>query len=165
MRILPLITKTVIAKGKLSLLSCFLLIGCLPRGETKSLDEILSASRTRFYRSAESSIKENVSATLKTLAASLDSVIKNEPAGSTSSDLKAVKEDIAKRLEELTSRAGYTSRPALNEITKQWYAAANAVGDTTRLKAIDKLLVTRTFNLLASELRGVKFAVGERDRA
>jgi hypothetical protein len=61
---------------------------------------------------------------------------------------------VGKALSELTTYAGYTTRPALGELAEQWIGLkASAEAPSTRL------LISRTYGVLASELEAVGFAI------
>lgn len=131
------------------------IVGCGPRGETKSLDEVVAGARSSFYQRAEvvkdAEVKDELAQAARLLEASIDSPL---------DDSSARSERIAQILQSLTTRAGYTSRPALGELQSQWLAGAEG-GMTSEA---GKLLAARTFSLLASELDGIGFALKEREK-
>jgi hypothetical protein len=128
-------------------------VGCNPRGETNSLSDVAGAAELRFSRAYDSS---EIDKTESASAASLRSVVDSlKVVGGAGSAVAADRyQQLGRSLDELATYAGYTSRPAIGELSEQWLgleAAANA--PSTRL------LVSRTFGVLASELEGVGFAI------
>lgn len=127
--------------------------GCKPRGETKTLEEVVRGAEDRFHRVysaevSEGSKKVEVVASLKSVADTLGDL---RTASGTIPDKYAL---IGRTLSDLAIHAGYTSRPALGELSEQWlglHAAAEAPNT--------RLLISRTYGVLASELEAVGFAV------
>lgn len=127
-------------------------IGCNPRGETNSLRDVAGNAEARFsqaYVSSEVEQTEFASVPLRSVVDSLKVV------GASGSAVAADRyQQIGRSLGELASYAGYTSRPAMGELSEQWLALeAAADAPSTRL------LVSRTYGVLASELEGVGFAI------
>ncbi|WKZ56351.1 MAG: hypothetical protein QY326_06350 [Bdellovibrionota bacterium] len=85
--------------------------GCGPRGETKSLDEVLSLARDRYQTALEGVNETELRSSLDELSSRLDMM--SSTSGSLVSDAKSV----SKLLADLTSRAGFTARPALAELS------------------------------------------------
>lgn len=128
-------------------------IGCNPRGETKTLDEVFRAAEGRFYQvyRADGAGKGQpaVSSSLRVVVDTLKEI---ESAGEQS--LTDRYGAVGKALSELTTYAGYTTRPALGELAEQWIGLkASAEAPSTRL------LISRTYGVLASELEAVGFAI------
>jgi len=132
-------------------------IACGPRGETRSLDEVVANARELFYSNSEGKLAPEVKEELVEVAKRLDMVASN----SNSSAQNAA--DIARYLDQLIAKAGYTSRPALGELFNQWTALANAP-EGTIYKPSERLLAARTFFALGSELEGVRFSLEEREK-
>jgi hypothetical protein len=70
----------------------------------------------------------------------------------------------ARLLATLVTKAGYTSRPSLGELSAQYRKLAadlNAAAGTENEQVVStaRLLVARTYSLIASELETVRFAV------
>jgi hypothetical protein len=110
-----------------------------------------------FYSNSEGNLTPKVKDELVEVAKRLEKVVSN----SVSSSQNAA--DIARYLDQLIAKAGYTSRPALGELLNQWTALANAPEGTT-YKPSERLLAARTFFALGSELEGVRFSLEERER-
>jgi hypothetical protein len=143
-------------KNLLSGLVFVLLLGCQPRGETKSLSEVLAGEKARFYAEAERKLPKDVQSELTQAATALEE-LEVKRAGD---EVTRSADSLILALRSLNLRAGYTTRPALNELLKQWKALQNEnqlVGSTSRL------LIARTYGLLSSELKGVRFALKERE--
>ena len=130
-------------------LSC---TGCLPRGETRTLDEVLTTARERFQRVEQTAVGSDVAQTIKQISARMEGTIQASAGDSAREDLRQVGD----MLDSLILRAGYTSRPALGEISAQLRALGAAQHVET---AQVKLVVARAYGLLASELETTKFAI------
>jgi len=130
--------------------------GCLPRGETRSLDQVYQSSKQRFYARSEGDLPSGVGEDLKTIAGNLEQAAHTPASGPLASQ-------VAKTLETLTFKAGYTSRPAFGEIIKQWRAVEAHPPQSSRSQSSITLLASRTFSVLASELGGVRFSLGDRE--
>lgn len=130
------------------------LSGCQPRGETKTLEEVVRGSEDRFHRVYSSGVpagqtNADVSNLLKSVADTLKEL--RTAASGVASDRYAL---VGRTLSDLASHAGYTSRPALGELAEQWLGlTASADAPNTRL------LISRTYGVLASELEAVGFAI------
>ena len=133
-----------------------LLVGCGPRGETRTLDEVVKSARERFYVSSEGKMPADVQMELTAVASRLDKVL-----DSSATPLEVA--EIPKVLDGLITKAGYTSRPALGELLSQWVARSE-ISKEAASAASDKLLVARTFSALGSELKAVRFALAEREK-
>ena len=135
-------------------------IGCGPRGETKSLDEILKVSQD-YFKDVSSKVPSNklsseVSESIKTLNDKLSSVLGSNDININKESLK----DVLNILNKLTVGAGYTSRAQLGEISSQY----NEIIQSGNLNEnVKKLIVSRTYSLIASELEGVRFSLKDRE--
>jgi hypothetical protein len=116
---------------------CF--VGCGPRGETKTLDEVLANAKLRF-------VKVGISGSSQEVQGILGEVQKNL-------------ETIASSLNSLVSKSGYTVRPSMGEIMAQYRALAEQAGHGSVSAAQLKLLAARTYELIASELETTRFGV------
>lgn len=133
--------------------------GCAPRGETQTLSDILSQQQVRF-RSAE--IKAGnvpVKAQLEQLAQKLTSIENvQDPTA-----LKPVTGELRAALAALLPHAGYTVRPALTEIVNQYQALSEGSALTTDPSLAGspeiRLLIARTYSVLATELETSKFSL------
>ncbi len=138
------------------------------RGEVKSLDIVLSRAKQRFETLKKSASKD-VTPILTTAIAAMESL-------SVDSDSKliAVKvTQVASALDELVYHSNYTVRPAMTELALQYRRIAENKGiPKTKLArsvsvtpsvsakhefATIKLLLARTYSLLASELESSRF--------
>lgn len=140
--------------GLLAGLVCLSLVSCGPRGETKTLDEVLQLAKERFNRVSSVTTGTDAAANIKSLMGMLNSASSMDSAS-------AVQQltQIADALTALVSHASYTVRPAMTEIINQYrvMAAMNSNGYPSAGQI--RLLVARTYGVLASELETAKFGI------
>jgi hypothetical protein len=131
--------------------------GCAPRGETNTLDEILRASKERYLSASKNTPSSpEVSGKLKELDGLLNSLESPKDASTINVNSQAV----AGALQPLILHAGLTSRPALTEISEQYRAfSAKDLRDFAAQRSAMRLLVSRTYSALASELEAVRFSL------
>lgn len=129
-------------------LAMIVFVGC--RGESKSLDEILSLAKSRYESSRKAEVSEAVASHLQSLDSSLSDFI------SSSVTAKDKAKEIATLLDALTKKAGPTSRQPLHELTMQLLSAQSIENEAER-----KLLASRIFGALSAELETVKFRYEE----
>ena len=127
----------------------FSLISCAPRGEHKTVDEILKISKNRFSLVAD---KSNIDELRKTV-----SLLEKLTSDSRGSNLKTNTQEVAKLLNELNKKSAFTVRPAMREIILQYLAIANNKESDLYNFASTKLLVSKTYSLIASELETTAF--------
>ncbi|NBW40170.1 hypothetical protein EBR25_04095 [bacterium] len=152
------------------------LASCAPRGETKSLDEVFQIAKARYERGlASAELSTETSEKLTQLTGIMDSLLQ------ASSDNEVV--EAATRAEallgELVTQSAYTNRPAMGEISKAYRSLTGLSGrevplsvsaDPSTSRAVQdaggitnadtrKLLVARSYNLLAQELETTSFQV------
>lgn len=129
--------------------------GCAPRGETRNLDEILNSSREKFQTElVRAPLASETKQSLSQLQATLDKLSGQASPG----ELKAGADEAAKIIDVLIPKAGYTSRPALDELSRQLahiQVDSNSRGNAARAK----LLASRAYFAVASELQGMRFAL------
>lgn len=129
--------------------------GCAPRGEGKSVDEVLQSHRQKF---ATAMAAANVSGEARTHLDKVQTEL-TELVASASSAVPVKSQEIAAELRALVPHSGFTTRPALSELIDQ-YTVIGAVTDTRTLGSSQvKLLVARTLGLLTSELETTKLAL------
>ena len=130
-------------------------VGCGPRGESHTVEQILTDARSA-YQSVSGKASAETSAGLKFLTASLDRVAGLGGGG----EARAISAEIATMLTELSPKAGYPARPAMAELINQYRAVASNSASTVSIGAPSlKLLAARTYALVASELETTKFKV------
>lgn len=135
-----------------SLASC-LTVGCAPRGESHTVDEIFSDAKSGYVE-ASGKAPADMGTSLKTLSGSLDRLAGLGGGG----DARQVSGEIAGTLATLSAKAGYTARPALAELINQYRNIADTSGSPTTLGAPNlKLLAARTYSLLTAELTTSQF--------
>ncbi len=134
------------------------LAACQPRGETKSLDEVVSLARQRYgqsYEKASSQLDPAVSQSIARVQKSLEMII----AFGATAPLGEYAREVEGGLQELQYKVGYTTRPSLAELIKQYrFMGAEKEGGPPSAAAA-KLLASRTFHLMASELETTRFAL------
>lgn len=137
-------------------LSCVALvstIGCAPRGESHTVDQILSDARAS-YNEVSAAVSGDVGASLKGLTGSLDKLAGLGGGG----DPRQVAAGVVDSLTTLGLKAGMTQRAAIAELTNQYRTIATAQGAPIALGAPNlKLVVARTYSLLSAELASTKF--------
>ncbi|NDC39788.1 MAG: hypothetical protein EBZ48_17440, partial [Proteobacteria bacterium] len=133
-----------------------LLVGCAPRGETKSLQEVLDIARNHYVELTRAQESETLKGTLIELARNLEDMVSANGAGA---QVAQASGNVASKLSQLVHTAGYTSRASIGEILLQHRVL---VEDATRSEvngARVKLLVARTYSVISSEVETTKFAV------
>ena len=127
----------------------FSLSSCAPRGENKSVDQVLSIQNTR-YNTAKGSA--NVDAQVGDLLSKVEAKLKIMADG----DVKELNiiSDTSVLLNQLIEKAAFTTRPALNEIIVQYRALSGSQVSNAQMK----LLAARTYSVLSSELETTKFS-------
>lgn len=137
----------------LTVAACLLgvLVACGPRGESKSLDELLGAAKQRFSRADAQQLDEAVGKQVQRLQAQLAILEQQDKFGPGPFLI------IAQELSALEEHAGYTSRPSISELTDQFRLLGSEVGQADSAKV--KLMLSRAYNLLASELETTRFSV------
>jgi hypothetical protein len=130
-------------------------VGCQPRGESHTLEQILSDARSNYSLvSAEPS--PEVGAFLNQLKANLDKLAGLGGGG----DARDLAGEVAGILGELTQKAGFTARPAMTELMNQYKVIADGTGSPVSIGAPNlQLLAARTFSLLTAELSTSKFSL------
>lgn len=131
------------------------LVGCAPRGESHTVDQILNDARSS-YASTKVDVPSDVGSSLTTLTGSLDKLAGLGGGG----DSRQIAGSVADTLGALVSKAGFTQRPQMSELMNQYRSVAGAQGAPTTLGAPNlKLLVARTYTLLSAELTSTKFRI------
>lgn len=131
------------------------LVSCAPRGENQSVDQVFKNQHEKFTSQVKQvQLKDNVAGTLQSLTTSLDHLA----AANDTSAIASTAGTVSENLSALILNAGYTSRPAITELTNQ-YRALSESKETESNKAAVKLLIARTYSALASELETTKFAL------
>lgn len=130
-------------------------LGCAPRGESHTVDQILNDARSA-YKEVSVQVAPEVDSALKTLTQSLDRLAGLQGGG----DARQVSSGVVDNLSGLVSRAGYTQRAAMTELINQYRTISTSQGAPLTLGAPNlKLVVARTYTILSSELASTKFKV------
>lgn len=155
--------KTIMKVIRFSLLCLILgsLLACAPRGETRSLDQVLEAARERYGAVSNVPVDPHVGQSLKAITQHLADLEK--PLALPQFSQKSAM--VADLLDSLDRKAGYTSRASLADIANQYRGLSSQANgqsniDANAQLARARLLVARTYGLLASELETTKFAIG-----
>jgi len=130
------------------------LTGCMPRGETKTLAEVLSSAQARYSDVSKAGLPADVTAVLDKVSADLQALTASDDVAGAAEKVAAVGDSIA----GLVNKAGFTSRAALNEISLQYRALGSGAADSITPAQV-KLLASRTYSVLAAELETTKFAL------
>lgn len=134
----------------------FCVVSCAPRGETKSLDEVLDNSRMLYRSHHLDSINQDLSARINGATGAVE---KSIAALSDREQLVLTLAGISADLAMLTTHAGVTSRPAMSELATQYRELAAVDGDQPITEGQVKLLGARTYLLLSSELSTTRFSL------
>lgn len=148
-------------RNKLVRLCCIAAIstsvfGCLPRGESHSLDQVFNDARGSYIsESLAGGAPAEVSEQLKRVTVALDGF-----AGVNGVTVAPPScNELADTLQGLSTHANYTVRPALAEIVNQ-LRGLEAGGKKVEVGTPTvKLLASRIYTLLTSELTTTKFKV------
>jgi hypothetical protein len=127
--------------------------GCGPRGESHTVDQILSDARGA-YQQVSTAASGDAANSLKSLSTSLDKLAGIGGGG----DAKAVSGEIVATLTGLSTKVGYTVRPALAELVNQYRLVSEDKGASVGAPNL-KLLVARTYSLITSELKTSQFKI------
>ena len=146
-----------------ALVAAWFITGCQPRGETKTVREIVELSQERYAAvgSELTSLSPDVSSALGKVTSHLESLlgaVSKQEGAVDIRELGARPVEVATLLEQLLTRAGYTARPALDQLSQQ-YRMLGSTGEHAVSAATLELLVSRTYGTLASELESTKFRV------
>ncbi len=129
--------------------------GCQPRGESHTVEQILSDARSGFS-AVRVEPAAQVGAILNQLKTDLDKLAGLGGGG----DARELAGDVSGILGELVQKSGFTVRPAMTELMNQYKAIADQTGAPVSIGAPNlQLLVARTFSLLTAELSTSKFAL------
>jgi hypothetical protein len=130
-------------------------MGCQPRGESHTLEQILSDARSGYSAVGVAPAAE-VGTILNQLKTDLDKLAGLGGGG----DARELAGEVSGILGELVQKAGFTVRPAMTELMNQYKAIADGSGAAVSIGAPNlQLLVARTFSLLTAEMSTSKFAL------
>ena len=136
--------------------ACLLLFtGCAPRGESKSLSEVLLLARKSYAAQPKSDLPSEVQDRLSELSQGMERVLKalGSDSGASAENLH----DIGDGLAAILKRAGHTSRPGMTELSNQFLH----LGESNKYSEPQvRLLIARTYSALASELETNRFRFG-----
>jgi len=133
-------------------LTAFVLSACGPRGESRPLDDILESSKQRYNMVRRTEVPAEVRETLDRSVTRLEDLLREVEIAENASDISI-------DLLTLTEHTGYTNRPSMFELIKQYQAMSERASQTGVNQASVKLLVSRTYALLASELETTRFSL------
>lgn len=121
---------------------------CAPRGESNSLDQVYSDALKDFQSASKDKLPTTVQADFAFVEKSLSDL--------SAADFKQPKDlapKMAKVLVKMSRHSGYTARPSFGELANQYQSLADRKVPTAAVK----LLVARTYSLLAQELDSTAF--------
>ncbi|MBX7139215.1 MAG: hypothetical protein K1X83_14670, partial [Oligoflexia bacterium] len=118
-----------------------------------TLQQVLETARARYAAAGTTGLEEGTSANLTKVVAELQAL----EGGADGAALKQHASQVASLLSGFERSAGYTTRPSLAEMVVQYRNLATAERGTSA--ATLKLVVARTYNVLASELEGARFGI------
>ena len=150
--------KTLILVLCLCLIS---LVGCGPRGETKTLAEVLSLAKESFAQAVAHVSDAQVKAQVSEVSTNLEKILADSASanGNAGAAVSTSTVAIADKLGELVKVAGFPTRPAMGELATQFRVLSTDAGKGAVNPARVKLLAARTYSLLASELETTQFSV------
>jgi hypothetical protein len=97
-----------------------------------------------------------MNATLTGISASLDKIAGQGGGG----DVRQLSASLADGLTSMLPKAGFTQRPAMTELIKQYRQIADASGTQVAAGAANlKLVAARTYALLSAELTSTNFRI------
>ena len=143
---------------KLAVISILVLLcSCQPRGETKSVDQVLEYEKARFSTASSVSLAPDIKASLGKTQELLEELLSEWNTPALSKDAVGV----AELLGTLVGHAGVTARPAFDEIIREYRALGELPpeADVKTESGRIRLLVSRTYGLLASELQSRGFSL------
>lgn len=129
------------------------LVSCAPRGESKSVAQLLADAKAKYSSTSKAGLDAGVDKSLTDLVAKLAVIEKGDDAAAVKNSAK----EVALILNPLVEKAGYTQRPAMNELAQQFMALSESSADHASLSGSSRLLASRTYMLLAAELETLKF--------
>lgn len=137
----------------LLLLSCWF-CSCTPRGETHTLDQILDSARARFNKVALNAVDDSTDSQINALVSKMESLL--EKPSTIEQQGRGALTALADELGNVTTKAGFTSRPALGQVAEQYRSLSN---DEKISSDQVKLLLFRTYSVLAAELETNRFGI------
>ncbi len=129
-------------------------LGCGPRGESHTLDQVFSDARTEFNAVATANVPGDVATSLKQVAADLDKLAGIGGGG----DAKEISQAVANSIDSLIEKSGMTQRASMTELVNQYRSVGSAAAVSVGAPQL-KLLTARTYTLLKSELISTKFGL------
>jgi hypothetical protein len=126
------------------------------RGETKSLTEVFDTAKHQYQSQNVKDLAPEVSTVLASVNGGLDNLVSASSAGQNpaATDINKQGEQVADALLSIVNKCGFTVRPAMGELISQY----RSLGSSGSVNAGGvKLLVSRTYQLLSSELETTRF--------
>ncbi len=132
-----------------------LVSGCGPRGESHTVEQIFSDARAGYTKMA-SKASPDMNTSLSGIASSLDKLAGQAGGG----DVRQLSANLADGLTAMLPKAGFTQRPAMTELIKQYRQIATTSGTQVTAGAPNlKLVAARTYSLLSAELTSTNFRI------
>ena len=140
--------------GRLAIIFVLVLFvaACQPRGETKSVDEVLSYEQQRFETLPVDAEDES---RLNSLRSSLKDILSDWNTPHLIKDINLVSKDLS----DISSSISFPMKPALDEIIREYKSLGEMPSDVDFSQETGriKLLVARTYGLLADEIASRNF--------
>lgn len=140
------------------LVALLLATGCMPRGETITLDQSLDVAKERYSNAVllnKEKVPPDVMPSLENIRSSLDRLASVTSEAGYQQESKIISDS----LKPLVTKAGYTSRLSLDEIVKQYDVAANQSVKIDFAPGTAKLLAQRTYHVISAELESTRFSL------
>lgn len=136
------------------ILALILVAGCAPRGESKSLGEVIDTGKARYMAAKSAKVSDEIQTKLAALTGRLDEVLNAAKQGNVDA---AALGQVDEMLSDLILHAGVTARAGMNQLSKQ-YRELSASTDSASAGAVG-LLVGRTYSAIGAELETTKFGL------
>ncbi|MEN9847240.1 MAG: hypothetical protein RIS36_2387 [Pseudomonadota bacterium] len=131
-----------------------LVSGCGPRGESHTIEQIFSDARAAYSKMA-SKATPDMNATLTGIVGSLDKIARQG-----GGDVRQLSAAIADGLTAMLPKVGFTQRPAMTELIKQYRQIAEGTGAHLTSGAPNlKLVAARTYSILSAEITSTNFRI------
>lgn len=131
------------------------LASCAPRGESVTIDQLVTNAKDAFSQSQASAKTSAQADAVVSLQGELETSL--AVAADKSAETPKVLASVGSSLNSLLPHAGVTARPALTELVKQYRELGHQKADQISPSQV-KLIVARTYFLLAGELKTTNFS-------
>lgn len=136
------------------LVTILMVVGCAPRGESKSLTEIIEAGKARYMAAKGVKLSDDIQSKLTSLTSKLDDALSAAQSGNINS---VTLSQIDEMLSDMVGHAGVTARAGINQLAKQYRELSSSEGGVN--SGAVGLLVGRTYSAIGAELETTKFGL------